>query len=184
MLWFRQSWFYFVFIFREYEELRILNHKRCITLKVFYFYWVLGYKLQIWKHRTAHIQVNAHTHTHTSQQVHRLIRVFPAVVRRSVGCRHHLPQLHRDLTPSSTRTQTHTSAVPRGSVSSEQCGLSCPQGRLLAGWWMCCSSVCPPFVNRVIEPQWHPALDTPPLSSTQEVVINRHIKPQSPSGSE
>lgn len=49
---------------------------------------------------------------------------------------------------------------------------------------MCCSAVCPPFVNRVIEPQWHPVLAVPPLSFTQEVVINRHIKPQKPMASE
>lgn len=116
-------------------------------------------------HRSKHTHTGAHhilarphtyRHTHTSQQVHRLIRVFPAVWRGSVGCRHHLPQLRRDLTPSAT----HTPAASWANASSKQCVLSYPQGRLLVGWWMRRCAVCPPFVNKVIEAQWHPALAT------------------------
>lgn len=126
------------------------------------FLFSLGIRIT---HLTVYTPVNTHTgahhilarpHAHTSQQVHRLIRVFPAVWRGSVGCRHHLPQLRRDLTPSAT----HTPAASWANASSKQCVLSYPQGRLLVGWWMRRCAVCPPFVNKVIEAQWHPALAT------------------------
>lgn len=132
----------------------VFQTMRRIALKWFYFCSVSREELQIGMLKKG---TETYKHTHISQQVHRLIRVFPAVWRRSVGCRYHLSQLHRDPKPSATHAQTHTSAARWANTSWKRCALSYPKGRLLARWWMCCSAACPPFVNRVIEPQWHPA---------------------------
>ena len=90
---------------------------------------------------------HTHTHTHThrctaSQQVHRLIRVFPSCLERICGMSPSLTsttQGSNTITYTHTHTHTRTSAAAQANVSSEQCVLSFPQGRLLAGWWMCCS---------------------------------------------
>lgn len=113
------------------EIVSFLSCRRYITLTGFYF----GRKITNWKAQDC---VQTHTsaliyNTLTSQQVHGLIKVFPAVWRGSVRCRHHLPQLHQP----GTHKCTQWANAARSS-----------SGQMMNVLFF---TVCPPFVNRVME---------------------------------